>query len=308
MAGEMRDYFVEVEGIRLHWAEVGQASDAPPVVLLHGLNNSCLSWSRVAPLLSTDRRVLMLDLPGHGLSERPNVGYELDWYARIVARWLEAVGIEEADIVGHSFGGGVAQMLLLECPERIRRLVLVAAGGLGKGVGWWLRLASLPRVVEYLGQPFMALGTRLALRGAREGVTRKDIQELSRFNSQAGSARAFARTVRDVIDWRGQRRNFLHRVNEVRKLPPVLILWGDRDALIPIEQGRAFAALLDGAVFKTFADSGHYLHNEQPEAFAQAVREFLDDPRVQATRLRQPAKETGISPHELRTGARLVED
>jgi len=299
---------LDVEGVRLHWAEVGEESGAPPVVLLHGLNNSYLSWSRVAPLLATDRRVLMLDLPGHGQSGRPNVGYKLDWYARVVARWLEAVGIEKADIVGHSFGGGVAQMLLLECPERIRRLVLVAAGGLGKGVGWWLRLASLPRVVEYLGQPFMAIGTRLALRSAREGVTPRDVAELSRFNSQAGSARAFARSVRDVIDWRGQRKNFLHRVNEVRKLPAVLVLWGDRDTLIPIEQGRAFAAQLEGAVFKSFEGSGHYLHNERPEEFVRAVLEFLDDPAVPAIRLRQPAKKVANSLPELQMGSRLVED
>jgi len=308
MASEMRDHFLDVEGVRLHWAEVGEESGAPPVVLLHGLNNSYLSWSRVAPLLATDRRVLMLDLPGHGQSGRPNVGYKLAWYARVVARWLEAVGIEKADIVGHSFGGGVAQMLLLECPERIRRLVLVAAGGLGKGVGWWLRLASLPRVVEYLGQPFMAIGTRLALRSAREGVTPRDVAELSRFNSQAGSARAFARSVRDVIDWRGQRKNFLHRVNEVRKLPAVLVLWGDRDTLIPIEQGRAFAAQLEGAVFKSFEGSGHYLHNERPEEFVRAVLEFLDDPAVPAIRLRQPAKKVANSLPELQMGSRLVED
>jgi pimeloyl-ACP methyl ester carboxylesterase len=153
MAIGIRDHFVMVEGVRLHWSEAGEASDTPPVVLLHGLNNSCLSWSRAAALLAVDRRVLMLDLPGHGQSERPDSGYELDWYARIIARWLETVGIEQADIVGHSFGGGIAQMLLLECPKRVRRLVLVAPGGLGKGVGWGLRLASFSRVVEYLGQP-----------------------------------------------------------------------------------------------------------------------------------------------------------
>ena len=190
MASGIRDHFVEVEGVRLHWSEAGEASDTPPVVLLHGLNNSCLSWSCVAALLATDRRVLMPDLPGHGRSGRPDAGYELAWYARIIARWLESIGIEQADVVGHSFGGGVAQMLLLECPKRVRRLVLVAPGGLGKGVGWWLRLASFPRVVEYLGQPFMALGTRLALREARKGVTRNDVADLSRFNSRAGSARA----------------------------------------------------------------------------------------------------------------------
>ena len=290
MNHEIRDHFVDVDGVRVHWAEVGEASTLPPVVLLHGLNNSCLSWSRVAPLLATDRRVLMPDLPGHGQSGRPNAGYELDWYAHIVARWLEAISLETVDVVGHSFGGGVAQMLLLECPERIRRLVLVAAGGLGRRVGWWLRLASLPHVVEYLGQPFMALGTRLALRGARDGITGEDIRELSRLNSQAGSARAFARSVRDVIDLRGQRRHFLHRAHEIADLPPMLVLWGDRDGIIPVEQGRAFAARVEGALFRRFDGCGHYLHNERPAAFAQAVREFLDDAAAPRTRIKPGAR------------------
>ena len=297
MAMEKREHFAEIEGVRLHWAEVGKDTSAPPVVLLHGLNNSNLSWSQVAPRLAADRRVLMPDLPGHGQSGRPDVGYELDWYARVVARWMEVVGLPEADLVGHSFGGGVAQMLLLECPERIRRLVLVAAGGLGKDVSFWLRLASLPAVVEYLGQPFMGLGTRLALRAAHEGVTQADIEALSRFNSLPGTARAFARSVRDVIDWRGQRRSFLQRANEVEKLPPVLLLWGDQDALIPVEQGRAFASVVDGARFTTFEGCGHFLHNERPDAFAHAVREFLDDPRARTPRLVRPASEAeGLPP------------
>jgi pimeloyl-ACP methyl ester carboxylesterase len=280
----MRDHFIDVDGVGIHWADVGENSGLAPVVLLHGLNNSALSWSSVAPLLAADRRVLMPDLPGHGQSDRPNAGYRLDWYAHIIARWLEAVGVEQADLVGHSFGGGIAQMLLLECPERIRRLVLVAAGGLGKAVGWWLRLASLPGVVEHLGQPFMALGTRLALRSAGSGVTPEDVLALSQYNARAGSARAFARSVRDVINWRGQLRHFGQRAGEIEKLPPMLVLWGDRDRLIPIDQGRAFAESLEGAAFHAFPGSGHYLHNEQPEAFVRVVRAFLDDPAAPATR------------------------
>jgi pimeloyl-ACP methyl ester carboxylesterase len=167
--------------------------------------------------------------------------------------------------------------------------VLVAAGGLGKGVGVWLRIASLPHLVEYLGQPFMALGTRLALRGAREGVTAEDVAELSRLNSQAGSARAFARSVRDVIDWRGQRRHFLHRAHEISDLPAILVLWGDRDPIIPSAQGRAFAALLEGARFQGFEGCGHYLHNERPAEFATTVLAFLDDPSAPRTRLKQTA-------------------
>jgi pimeloyl-ACP methyl ester carboxylesterase len=282
---EIRDHFTQIDGLRIHWTDVGAPSGAAPLVLIHGLVNSSLTWSRVAPLLASDRRVLMPDLPGHGQSGRPNAGYSLDWHAHTMARWLERVDLEQADIVGHSFGGGVAQMLLLECPERIRRLVLVAAGGLGKGVGWWLRLASLPGVVEHLGQPFMALGTRLALRGARGGVTREDILALSEYNSQAGSARAFARSVRDVINWRGQLRHFTHRAAEIERLPPMLVLWGDRDGVIPFAEGRAFADALDGAHFQSFPGSGHYLHNERPEEFARVVRAFLDDPTVVETRL-----------------------
>lgn len=309
---QIGDHFTEIDGVRLHWAEIGETSKAPPVVLIHGLTNSCRSWLQIAPLLAADRRVLMPDLPGHGQSERPNADYALHWYARVVSRWLEALGIEQADVIGHSFGGGVAQMLLLECPERIRRLILVAAGGLGKGVGWWLRLASLPGVVEYLGQPFMAFGTRMALRSDRDGVTAEEIRELSRLNAQSGSARALARSVRDVIDWRGQRRNFRDRAHEIETLPAILVLWGDRDTIIPIEQGEAFAKSLDGVVFKRFKGAGHYPHNEQPEAFVRAVREFLDDPAAVAARPRplalegsesaEPSGGRGYRPNRLERG------
>ncbi len=290
---EPRDHFMTVAGVRLHWTEVGESSDSAPVVLLHGLNNSGGSWSKVAPLLATDRRVLMPDLPGHGQSGRPNVGYELEWYAHVVAQWIQALGLEKVDVVGHSFGGGIAQMLLLELSPRIRRLVLIAAGGLGKAVGFWLRLASLPHVVEYFGQPFMAVGTRLALRSVHESISEADVAELSRLNALPGTARAFARSVRDVIDWRGQRRNFLHRAHELERLPPVLVLWGERDGLIPIAQGRAFADLLEGAVFESFESSGHYVHNERPEAVAAAIRRFLDDPTARPTRLKVPAVHDG---------------
>lgn len=285
MKDEPRHSFESIDGMRLHWAELGEATDKVPVVLLHGILDAHLTWRLVGAALARDRRVLMPDLPGCGLSERPDASYELGWHAQVIARWLETLGLESVDVVGHSFGGGVAQMLLLECPTRIRRMVLVASGGLGRSVGFWLRLATFPRVVELFGQPFMALGTRLALGGASV-MSKLDIAELSAWNGGRGSARAFARTVRDVIDWRGQRRGFLQRAHEVARLPPVAVMWGDRDAIIPIGHAQAFAASVDGVVFKRFDGCGHYLHQEQPEAFVAAVREFLDDPAAIAVRLK----------------------
>jgi pimeloyl-ACP methyl ester carboxylesterase len=206
-----------------------------------------------------------------------------------MARWIDAVGLEQVDVVGHSFGGGVAQTMLLECPDRIRRLVLVSSGGLGSEVALLLRLASIPYVVERLGQPFMGPCTRLTLQGLRDVIPDGYIEELTRMNAQEGSARAFARTVRDIIDWRGQRRTFYQRADELAGLPPMALLWGNRDSIIPKTHATALTTFVEGVRLIVFDGCGHYLHHERPAPFVRAVRDFLDDPSVPAARLRSQA-------------------
>jgi len=269
----------------VHWAELGEAAHATPLVMLHGLNDCYRTWRQVAPPLARGRRVLMPDLPGHGLSGRPDASYELSWYAHLMARWLDTAGVERADVVGHSFGGGVAQRMLLECPQRIRRLVLVSSGGLGREIALSLRLASIPLVVERLGQPFMGPCTRLALKATGDVISREDMARLSVMNAQRGSARAFARTVRDVIDWRGQRRTFFQRAAELRGLPAIAVFWGDRDVVIPISHAEALAKSVDGVSVTRFAGCGHYLHHEKPDELVDALRTFLEAPCVPAARV-----------------------
>ena len=158
-----------VDGVNLHWAEYGRGSLLPPVVLLHGLNDSHLTWEQVAPELAQDRRVLVLDLPGHGLSDRPDAGYELQWYSRLVVSWMEALDLPAVDIVGHSLGGGIALMLLTMCRPRIRRLVLAAPGGLGREIAFVLRLAALPASWNIWASRSWPSG-----RGSRSGAGDKD--------------------------------------------------------------------------------------------------------------------------------------
>jgi pimeloyl-ACP methyl ester carboxylesterase len=276
--GDARHSFGEFEGVRIHWIELGKAGGGTPVVLLHGLSDAHFTWRRIAPELARNRLVLVPDLPGHGLSERPDASYDLDWYARLIGRWIEALDLDQVDVIGHSLGGGIAQMLLLEptCNTRIRRIVLAAAGGLGKDIAWALRLASLPTVVEHLGQPFMALGTRLALAHWQSVLPPGYIAELAVINAQEGTARAFARTVHDIIDWRGQRQSFLARAHEIAHLPPIAVLWGDRDSIIPIAHGRALAQSVNGVRFHEIKGCGHYLHHDDPPAFLRAVHGALD--------------------------------
>jgi pimeloyl-ACP methyl ester carboxylesterase len=289
MHSGMRHFSRQVDGIRLHWVERGNASDLTPVVMLHGLNDCHLTWEFLAPELENDRRLFLLDLPGHGRSERPDTGYELVWYARVVASWLESLGLENLDVVGHSFGGGIAQMLLLECPQRIRRLALISPGGLGPKISVILRLASIPQLIELFGQPFMSLGTRLALKGASKLASKAHLAELGLMNSQPGSARAFARTVQDIINWRGQRRYFFHRVHEVSELPPIAVFWGTDDPIIPVKHGKAFAQAIEGVSLTLFEGCGHFVHHQKPRELAHAIRAFLDAEDTLAPKLRNAA-------------------
>jgi pimeloyl-ACP methyl ester carboxylesterase len=178
-----------------------------------------------------------------------------------------------------------------DCRPRIRRIVLAAAGGLGKEIALSLRVASIPAVVERCGQPFMAVGTRLALTHWRRVLPPGHIAELEAMNSQRGTARAFARTVRDIVDWRGQRQSFLARAHEIAQLPPIAVLWGDLDAIIPIAHGKALARAVKGVRFQQLTGCGHYLHHDDPIAFLRAVHSALDTTWETAPRARAASAE-----------------
>jgi pimeloyl-ACP methyl ester carboxylesterase len=257
----------------IYYEDVGRGR---PIVLLHGLSDSHRTWRQVVPLLARTRRVLTPDLPGCGLSGRPDASYSLDWQARVMAAWLDALSLGAVDVVGHSYGGGVAQYMLLLAPQHIRRLVLVASGGLGRGVTPALRLASLPRVVEVFGQPFMAPFAAHVLRAVGGLVSADDEPWLREVNGRPGTARAFARTVRDVIDWRGQRRHFRDRARELAELPPIALFWGRLDRVIPYAQALTSKAMLRGAPLVTFDRAGHFPHHQYPERFVAELAAFCD--------------------------------
>lgn len=276
---------VRVGDVDLHWAEMGAG---PPLVLLHGLCDSHRTWFPVAPALARARRVLMLDLAGHGESSRPEASYTLDWHANMVGAWLRALGLHEVDLVGHSFGGGVAQWMLLAHRSRVRRLGLESAGGLGREVGASLRWASFPFFVERFGQRFMSLGTTRALNAAGGAFSDEEIALLAKYNSIPGTARAFSRSVRDVINGRGQYRHFLDRAHDVASLPPIAIFWGDDDPLIPVAHGIDAASLLEGVLLTRFPGVGHFPHRQEPARFVEALERFLDASDLPPARLLAP--------------------
>lgn len=282
---------VRAAGVDLHLVEhtPGARPEGPPVLLLHGLCDSYLTWSRVAPALAARRTVLTLDLPGHGLSGRPNASYELAWNASVIGAAIDALDLSEVDLVGHSYGGGVAQWLLLTHRARVRRLMLVAPGGLGRSVSAELRLASLG-MLERIGQPFFGVGTRIGLSFAGAHFAPEETAEIEWMASRSGTARAVSRTIADVIDLHGQSRHFLDRAAEVADLPPMRIAWGDRDRVLPFAQAHEAAGHLEGVSLVRYEGVGHFPHREAAPRFVADLEAFLDAPELEAPRLARPVQ------------------
>jgi pimeloyl-ACP methyl ester carboxylesterase len=208
--------------------------------------------------------------------------------------------IQELDVLGHSYGGGVASWLLLHRASSIRQLALVAPGGLGLQVSPLLRLSALLALFEVGGQRLIGPITQLLLRCCGGSLSASQRRVLYRMNTSPGTARAFVRTVRDVIDWRGQRRHVLQRVHEIAELPSIALFWGERDRVIPVQQGEALCGLLENCSLWRLPGAGHFLRWEAPRVLAEAVLVYLGAQDLRRSRLvEQHAAKFRPAPREL---------
>jgi pimeloyl-ACP methyl ester carboxylesterase len=273
------------------------AGAGPVVVLVHGITSTSATWEKVIPYLAEHYTVIAPDLLGHGESAKPRGDYSLGAYATGIRDLLVALGHDRATFVGHSLGGGVAMQLAYQFPERCERLVLVDSGGLGREVSGLLRLASLPG--SELVLPLLASGRVL---GAGRGIgrlldrlglrLRTDVGEVLRGHASLsdGEARAaFIHTLRTIVDPLGQRVDASDRLYLAQGMP-FLIVWGERDPIIPVAHGQAAHELVPGSRLEIFSDAGHFPHLEDPQRFVRLLVEFIgstEAAQVESGRLRE---------------------
>jgi pimeloyl-ACP methyl ester carboxylesterase len=259
------------------------AGTGPVVLLIHGMAGSATTWRQVMPGLAQRFTVVAPDLLGHGRSDKPAGDYSLGAFACTLRDLLVALGHERATVVGQSLGGGVAMQFSYQHPERVERLVLVASGGLGREVNPLLRLLSVPGSAGALrlacAKPVRGTIESVGRAAARVGlVPAPVVAELWRsYASLANDAtrRAFLRTLRSVVDPRGQAvsaSNRLHLAAEV----PTLIVWGDADPIIPVDHAYAAHTSIPGSRLEIFEGVGHYPHCEAPERFVAVLADFIE--------------------------------
>jgi pimeloyl-ACP methyl ester carboxylesterase len=270
--------------VRIHGHDVTyrMSGEGPTVVLIHGIAGSSTTWRAVMPALAAHYTVLAPDLLGHGHSAKPRGDYSLGAYASGIRDLLAVLGQERATVVGHSFGGGVAMQLAYQFPERVHRLVLVASGGLGKEVSPLLKAVTLPgaeyvlplllhRRIREAGERPASLARRL---GWRPSDTLAEVLRSYTTLTERHGQQAFIHTVRAVIDVAGQRVSAHDRLYLAAALP-TLIVWGDRDRIIPVAHAHRAAEAIPGARLEVLEGAGHFLPWRDADRFLPIIEDFM---------------------------------
>jgi 4,5:9,10-diseco-3-hydroxy-5,9,17-trioxoandrosta-1(10),2-diene-4-oate hydrolase len=199
-------------------------------------------------------------------------------YAAATLEVLDELGVERAPLVALSGGGPVALTLALEQPERVSRLVLVDAAGLGREVSWSYRLTILPLAPALFRRGLTAgrieaFGRRLLY--DRERLPERWVERRQAIWATDGAVEAFFSTARRSLTLRGQRVTFEGRLHEVRQ--PTLIVWGREDPIIPVRHGIGAAQRIPKARLHVFERCGHVPPWEYPDEFVRVVKEFLEE-------------------------------
>jgi pimeloyl-ACP methyl ester carboxylesterase len=263
--------FIEVAGVRLHLRDTGPRS-APALILLHGFGDSLFTWQAWADRLEGDYRVVRLDLPGFGLTGRDPTGDYTDARSVVVIlALLDTLGIKRASLIGNSMGGRIAWTFSALHPERVDKLVLISPDGFASPGTAYGRKASVPPLMRLLPYTLPAPLLKSNLAAAYGDPARLTPQT--------------TRRTRDLLLAPGVRQAVVDRMGQTELVDPrpllrrieaaTLLLWGEKDAFIPITNAQDYLAALPHARLVALPGLGHVPQEEAPAEALKPVAAFL---------------------------------
>jgi pimeloyl-ACP methyl ester carboxylesterase len=270
--------YLELHGDRIAYRDAGAGET---ILLIHGMAGSSETWRAMIPQLAKKYRVVAPDLLGHGQSDKPRGDYSLGAFAVWLRDLLDELGVTRATIVGQSLGGGVAMQFVYQHPDYCQRLVLISSGGLGPDVGWTLRLLSAPGAELIMPiiapPPVLKAGNKLRSWFSSMGVQSPRGAEIwSAYSSFADSQtrQAFLRTLRSVVDYRGQAVSALNRLHVASELP-IMAIWGDKDQIIPVSHAYAAHEARPECRLEVLEGVGHFPQVERPAEVVDLLDDFI---------------------------------
>jgi len=270
--------YLDLHGDRIAYRDAGHGH---ALLLIHGMAGSSDTWRAIIPQLSKKYRIIAPDLLGHGMSAKPRGDYSLGAFAVFLRDLLDQLGVDRATVIGQSLGGGIAMQFAHQHRDYCERLVLIGSGGLGPDLSPLLRILSAPGAEFVLPvvapQPVLNLGNKLGSWLTSAGIQAPRAGQMWHAYSSLSDARsrqAFLRTLRSVVDYRGQSVSALNKLHLTAGLPTVLI-WGDHDRIIPVAHAYAAHDALEGSRLEVLEGIGHFPHVEAPAAVADILENFI---------------------------------
>jgi pimeloyl-ACP methyl ester carboxylesterase len=266
--------WVLVDGTPVNYIEMGEG---PPLLLIHGLAGSWQNWLETIPYFARTRRVLAPDLPGFGDSPLPPEKISMPGYGRLIDHFCASVEVERCSVIGNSMGGFIAAELAIAHPQRVDRLVLVSAAGITAEHQRNERaLAVMRRFEAALAWASTHPKPNFLLRPRGRQALRLVFAHPEKlpgpllFEQAKGSGKpGFIDALDALSDYPLRER--LERVSV-----PTLIIWGERDRLVPLRDADVFEELIPDARKLVYADTGHVSMLERPARFNRDVGAFLE--------------------------------
>jgi pimeloyl-ACP methyl ester carboxylesterase len=270
---------LDVDGTAIHHVDAGPKG-GEAVVLVHGITATHRYYVQNIPHLAARRRVIALDLPGFGRSDKPDVDYSTSYFVHVLARFLDEKRIARAALVGNSMGGQIAMAFALAHPDRVDRLILVDPAG----------VTTLPIWLARVGL-WAASGVGERVRARIPRVPRPMVEALFRavFPGRPDLAERYVRSYARAIaspEYALHLRSVMRAAQGVVRSPmnrraraiaaPTLIFWGAKDYLLPVRAARGLKHAIRGSRLIIYRDSGHCPMVDQPERWNRDVEAFLD--------------------------------
>ena len=268
---------MEVAGRAVNYVDIGEQGNDRPIVFVHGLGGQWQNWLENIPRFAQERRVMAMDLPGFGCSEMPAEEISIELYGRVVTEMLRRLDLAPAVLVGNSMGGFVSSEVAIRAPEAVERLMLVASAGVSQ-----MDLAERPVVGMAKASGLLVTGNLAQLRAStlRPRLRHWFLSMVARHPSRIKADAAFEAMLKGVNKPGFEPALVANLHYDFRdRLPqigcPVLVVWGDKDMIIPVRDADKFVDLIPGARKVILEDTGHIPMLERPVTFDNLLAEFL---------------------------------
>jgi pimeloyl-ACP methyl ester carboxylesterase len=268
--------FMSILGMQVHYRDQGVQSDSVPLILLHGMSSSLNTWDSVVFYLANHRRVISLDLPGFGLTgPSPENMYNFDYYNKFIDSFTRRLQLAKFTLVGNSMGGSIAWNYALFNPAVVDKLVLIDAAGYpkrGESGSLGFKIASTPVINNILLFATPKALVRKSLETIYFDQSRVTDAQVERFHDMAirEGNRAAA-----LLIFKGSfgTSQFKGKIKEIKT--PTLVLWGEKDNLISVENAYQFNQDIKGSKLEVYPNVGHVPMEEVPERVAKSILDFI---------------------------------